>query len=96
MPSSNSSFNQAETALDPIKPGIDAIDANRNTRELNLDMSHTLRQLKHPFMQSVELLADCAQVLENQVVRFVSHLRMLAQFCVSRDRIYAISSWYCL
>jgi hypothetical protein len=71
-------FNQAETFLDPIKTGIDAIDTNGDIGELNLQVTGALRQLEHPTIHHLELLANRAQVLEYKIFRF-GHHRSLAQ-----------------
>lgn len=72
-------FNQAETFLDPIQTGIDAVDTNGYIGDLHFQAAHTLGQLKNTTAHRIELLAYRAQMLENHVVRF-GHDRSLARF----------------
>ena len=88
------SFDQTEPALDLIQAGIDAVDTNRNTRSLNLQITDTRGQFEHSLVQRVELLTNRAQMLEDDIVRF-SHVRSLAQVPSKFERRYAASPAYC-
>jgi hypothetical protein len=72
-----SRFNQAETALDSIETGIDAIDANGHVGNLHFQRPEALHHFKLTLVNDVNTLADVSQVLKNDIVRF-SHARILA------------------
>jgi hypothetical protein len=63
-----SCLDQAETLLDAIEAGIDAIDTHRHVGNLNFHAAHSLREFQDAIVQRVELLADRPQVLQNDVV----------------------------
>jgi hypothetical protein len=68
-----SGIDQAETFLDVFEPQIDAVKAGTMMSERLLYLADAKLQILHIMLDALHASADDAQVIEDQVMRFVGH-----------------------